>query len=320
MISRIQAGDIKIPKFQRGFVWDEEDIIKLLESIYEGYPIASLLFWLSDKPMKSERSLGGFELPPTPDKYPRNYVLDGQQRLTTIYGVLNWPDSKKLNKLNVYFDLEDQSFRHYAGEDNVRHIPMNILFNTSAFLEVHKDWAGLPDERDLISKANILYETFREYLIPVVTIKEKTVEEVCPIFERINSSGVHLDVFDLMVAATWTDDFDLNDEVLDIRESAKLKDFENLENTIYLKIMAAIQGFGSKKDGILKLRELHPKRLTELAIMVKTSVERAVDFLSTDLAVPSDAFLPYENQLVVYSYFFSKVKNPVSTQLDVLRR
>jgi len=112
------------------------------------------------------------------------------------------------------------------------------------FWKFIKIGAGLPDERDLISKANILYETFREYLIPVVTIKENTVEEVCPIFERINSSGVHLDVFDLMVAATWTDDFDLNDEVLDIRESAKLKDFENLENTIYLKIMAAIQGFG----------------------------------------------------------------------------
>jgi hypothetical protein len=86
LVHRIQSGDIKIPKFQRGFVWDEDQIIKLLESIYEGYPIGSLLFWLSDKPMRSERDIGGFELPTTPDKYPRNYVLDGQQRLTTIYG------------------------------------------------------------------------------------------------------------------------------------------------------------------------------------------------------------------------------------------
>jgi uncharacterized protein with ParB-like and HNH nuclease domain len=88
LIDRIKAGDIKIPKFQRGFVWTESQVIALLESIYEGYPIGSLLFWLSDVPMKSERDLGGFHLPETPEKYPRNYVLDGQQRLTTIYGVL----------------------------------------------------------------------------------------------------------------------------------------------------------------------------------------------------------------------------------------
>jgi hypothetical protein len=320
LISKIQAGDIKIPKFQRGFVWDEEDIIKLLESIYEGYPIASLLFWLSDKPMKSERSLGGFELPPTPEKYPRNYVLDGQQRLTTIYGVLNWPDPKKLNKLNVYFDLENQRFHHYSGEDNVRHIPMNILFNTSAFFEFHKKWSGLLDEKELISNAYILLEIFREYLMPVVTIKEKTVEDVCPIFERINSSGVHLDVFDLMVAATWTDNFDLNDKVVEIRESTKLKDFERLDNTTYLKIMSVIHGFGSKRDNILKLRELSPERLIELAKIVQESVEKAVDFLSTDLAVPSDAFLPYENQLVVFSYFFSRIRSPSSAQLEVLRK
>jgi hypothetical protein len=84
--------------------------------------------------------------------------------------------------------------------------------------------------------------------------------------------------------------------------------------------MASIQGLGSKKDSILKMRDIPPGRLIELAAIVKKSVERAVDFLSTDLAVPSDAFLPYENQLVVYSYFFSKAKNPTSNQLDVLRR
>lgn len=320
LVNRIQSGDIKIPKFQRGFVWDEDDIIKLLESVYEGYPISSLLFWLSDKPMKSERDLGGFGLPETPDKYPRNYVLDGQQRLTTIYGVLNWPDHKKLNKLNVYFDLEDLSFHHYSGEENIRHIPMNILFNTTAFLNYQKNWAGFSDEEVLQNKANELYETFREYQIPVVTIKEKTVEEVCPIFERINSSGTQLDVFDLMVAATWTDEFDLNDQVSKIRESTKLKDFEHVSNTIYLKIMSSIQWGGSKKNNVFKLRELAPERLAELAQIVQDSIEKTVDFLSTELSVPSDAFLPYENQLVVYSYFFYKVRDPTSNQLNLLKR
>jgi len=320
LVTRIKSGDIKIPKFQRGFVWYESQIIDLLESIYEGYPIGSLLFWLSETPMKSERDMGGFELPETPEKYPRNYVLDGQQRLTTIYGVLNWPDRDKLHKLNVRFDLDNLSFQHFAGEHNDRHVPMNILFNTSEFIEFQKKLSEFTDGKELIDRANVLYETFREYLIPVVTIQEKSVEDVCPIFERINSTGTQLNQFDLMVAATWSNAFDLNDQVAEIRDSAKLKDFENIDNTIYLKMMSSIHGFGSKRTGVFKLRSLSPEVLITLAKTVQNSAERAIDFLSTDISVPSDAFLPYENLLVVYAYFFSKVKTPTHDQLNALRK
>jgi len=61
LINRIESGDIKIPKFQRGFVWQEEQILKLLESIYQEYPIGSLLFWLSEQLRKSERNVRGLE-------------------------------------------------------------------------------------------------------------------------------------------------------------------------------------------------------------------------------------------------------------------
>ena len=106
LVERIDDGDIKIPKFQRGFIWTEDQILYILESIYHGYPIGSLLFWLTKTPMREERNLGDFELPSTPEQYPRNYVLDGQQRLTSIYGVLKWKKPETADKLNVYFDLE----------------------------------------------------------------------------------------------------------------------------------------------------------------------------------------------------------------------
>jgi hypothetical protein len=68
------------------------------------------------------------------------------------------------------------------------------------------------------------------------------------------------------------------------------------------------------------LRKLSPERLIELAKIVQESVEKAIDFLSADLAIPSDAFLPYENQLVVFSYFFAKSKHPTKAQLEVLKK
>jgi hypothetical protein len=84
--------------------------------------------------------------------------------------------------------------------------------------------------------------------------------------------------------------------------------------------MSSIKGYGSKRDGVFKLRYLSSEELDRLGQEVKNSVERAIDFLSTDLSVPSDAFLPYENQLVVFAYFFSKVISPNPEQLSTLRQ
>src|SRR5674476_174358 len=206
LVDRIDTGDIKIPKFQRGFIWTDDQILYILESIYNGYPIGSLLFWLTKTPMTAERDIGGFELPSTPDQYTRNYVLDGQQRLTSIYGVLKWDKPYTPHKLNIYFDLEQGKFFHYKDEmkdTKNTHVPMNILFDTSKGLGFRTKLNDHPNAIELQNKYDILYEVFREYSFPVVTISEKTLEEVCPIFERINSTGTRLDVFDLMVAATW---------------------------------------------------------------------------------------------------------------------
>lgn len=320
LVSRIQAGDIKVPKFQRGFIWKKQQVLTLLESIYEGYPIGSLLFWLTNEKMKSEKDIGGFDLPPTPDIYPRNYVLDGQQRLTSIYGVLNWENAKQVHILNVYYNLKEKEFYHYNNENNAKSIPLNILFNTTKFLDFQKSITVFDDYDVLNVELITLYETFKEYLIPVVTIKEKTVEDVSPVFERINSTGTQLSIFDLMVAATWSEGFDLDDSIKDVRDSTRLKDFENINNSAFLKLMARVQGFGAKRDSIFKLRNLQADDLRSLSEKIKKSIERAVDFLATDLNVPSDAFLPYENQLIVIAYYYSKVQSPTHTQLKSLRR
>ena len=90
LFTKIGSGDIKIPTFQRrASVWNNDQVIDLLDSVLNGYPIGSLLFWLTNTRLKSERNVGGFSLPETPERYPRNYVLDGQQRLTALYAVLN---------------------------------------------------------------------------------------------------------------------------------------------------------------------------------------------------------------------------------------
>ena len=72
LVSRISDGDIKIPAFQRGFVWNQEQIIDLLDSLYHNYPIGSILLWSSNERLKSSRNIGGLKLPDREPEYSVN--------------------------------------------------------------------------------------------------------------------------------------------------------------------------------------------------------------------------------------------------------
>lgn len=63
IIANVLNGNIRIPSFQRGFVWDADRVAHLMDSIYKGYPFGSLLFWRTKTPLTTERNLGPFSLP-----------------------------------------------------------------------------------------------------------------------------------------------------------------------------------------------------------------------------------------------------------------
>lgn len=66
LVSDVTKGNIKIPVFQREYVWNDEQIMSLLDSIYMGYPVGSILLWSTKTALNHERNVGGFKLPDTP--------------------------------------------------------------------------------------------------------------------------------------------------------------------------------------------------------------------------------------------------------------
>jgi hypothetical protein len=83
------------------------------------------LFWLATEPLATERDLADFALPATPEKYPRNYVLDGQQRLATIFAVLRWqgkPEDESI--FNVSFDLQTETFVRTPAPSPQTYLPV----------------------------------------------------------------------------------------------------------------------------------------------------------------------------------------------------
>jgi uncharacterized protein with ParB-like and HNH nuclease domain len=86
--TQVRKGEVKVPQFQRPFVWGEDKALDLLDSVKNNYPLGSLLLWRTTDKLATERNIGDFRLPETDDLSPTEYVLDGQQRLTVLYSAL----------------------------------------------------------------------------------------------------------------------------------------------------------------------------------------------------------------------------------------
>ncbi|MFZ0118738.1 MAG: hypothetical protein WAL99_04680 [Pseudonocardiaceae bacterium] len=158
------------------------------------------------------------------------------------------------------------------------------------------------------------------YRLPVVTLKNLKLDEVCPIFERINSSGTRLSIYDLMVAATWSRDFDLNTRTKTLAGMLERKDFDKIEQATILKVLSAVQTRSVQREAILQLRNLQPVELDNLVEKAKGGLERAVDLLVTDFRVHSLDFLPYEAHLVILASVLAERKNLTSSEVRRVRQ
>ena len=322
LISRIEEGDIKIPAFQRGFVWNQEQVLELLDSIYRDYPIGSILLWTTNERLKSTRNIGGFLIPEREPEYPVNYVLDGQQRLATIYAVFckdrgRDPQNSRYDIdpdiFEIYFDLDDDKFvPDYDLDDGHANLKMSSLLDVNKFL----DEVGKLDEK-YRQQARNFQSKLMNYEIPVVSTTKRNKDEVGIIFERINNTGTRLTTLDLMVAWTWGEDFHLREELDQILEILDLKGFGETPDKIILQCLAGIVEKTTKTRDILKL---DPETVRNNIDNLGSSLEKSIDFLSTELNVSSRDFLPHSHQIVPLTFFFSRVNTPNQDQRKILKQ
>ncbi|NKZ03839.1 DUF262 domain-containing protein [Actinomadura latina] len=200
LASRVYEGQIKLPKFQREFVWTRGQIIDLLDSIARNYPIGSLLLWRRDLPLASERAIAGLPIDPRDNKNVTAYLLDGCQRLSTICGALHWEPDDPRSKWNLAYDLREERFLHREDLDDppAHQVPLRFLTDPSAFF---KRVTRLPEEQE--NRAELLFNRFAQYEVAVVTLEATSITEVGRIFERVNTRGTPLTTVEIVRAATW---------------------------------------------------------------------------------------------------------------------
>ncbi|MGL2604710.1 DUF262 domain-containing protein [Helicobacter pylori] len=304
-------GRYFLPDIQREYVWlqnaDEKKIEQLFDSILRGYPIGSFLFWKLPKEdiAKSDEQDSdklNFQLYQFITNYderkPHNekirieqirrddlyIVLDGQQRLTSLYiGLKGTRTLKKKNaKINnpnayeekrLYLNLKHQpnmdnpednyefEFHAQKPENDKKH----FWFKVGDILELKNVW-NYAQEHDLKGDALKLLETLNKafhdkQLISFFEETEKNLNKVLNIFIRVNSGGVKLSYSDLLMSIlTASFSSDIREKMNELVDALKDQGFSNMGQDQVLKTCLLLIG----KDTTFELKNFNKKNIKEI--------------------------------------------------------
>lgn len=319
LAERVLTGDILLPKFQRDFVWPREKVVGLLDSIARNYPIGSVLLWQSRQELASERTIAGLEIAAMRPDYPVNYLLDGQQRLSTVCGALFWrPIGDAESIWNVAYDLRNQQFIHLSGlsDPPLDIMPIRFMAEPATFFRR----LTAVDDTQLNERAEALFNRFQNYMVAAVTLADMSIDDIAPIFERVNSTATPLTIMDLMRAATWSPDFDLRDSIDELLRALSDRDYGGVDRKTMLRAVSAAAGYGFAVDDIDRLRHKSVEELRGILEEVEDAARRAVDFLTTHIRAPRPQSLPYANQFAVLVEIFRHVQAASQDQFSAVER
>src|SRR6185437_7317855 len=198
ILAEVKSGDLVVPWFQRPFVWDDDQRLALMDSIAQGMPIGSLLVWrTSRRDLRTYDRVGGIQLECAHEGEKVNYLIDGHQRVSTLFGALyagsREPASGDETRWPLYYELaakDRPAFRVPPRRGPVPNhwLPLDILLDGDRLFDFTQRLRQ-EGRRDLAKEAENLANIFRDYIIPIVPLVTEELDIVTDAFVRINSQG-----------------------------------------------------------------------------------------------------------------------------------
>ena len=359
LLREIREGKIQLPDFQRGWVWDDDHIRDLLVSIARSFPIGAVMLLEAGGEVRFQtRPVEGLEGLVPPDLEPEKLILDGQQRLTTLTQALSLEapvntrtaKGKKI-KRHYYFDIrkavempraldeaviavdEHRQLRSNFGRDveldlSTRELECKQLYFPCSQVMSSDDWEATlhqvaPEQfGTYMSFRSQVLAPFRNYQLPVIQLKKETSKEaVCLVFEKVNTGGVQLSVFELITASYAAEGYNLRDDwfgskVRDVESrKARIEQDDLLKGTEATEFLQAIS-----------LLYTHEQRQADLAAGKAGKQARPVSAKRADvLQLPLSAWQRWADDLEAgfrhagkflrKECFYSRRELPYSTQL-----
>lgn len=347
VLDGIAAGQIQLPDFQRGWVWDDNHIRSLIASLSLSYPIGAVMFLEAGGVPFKPRLFAGVQLQPAPN--PKTLVLDGQQRLTSMYlslrsgqpvptrtekgadirrvyfldmakcldpeadredAVISVPESLQVTadfgrKVELDVSTPDQQFAQ-------RLFPVALLFNTEGYMNWKMGFAQYHAQNPeaalfLMRFDQAIWLRFQQFKVPAIELTQDTPREaVCQVFEKVNTGGVTLTVFELMTATFAADEFNLRED-WDARQErlvAKHDVLRAVDGTSFLTAVTLLASYrrhlanktavSCKRVDVLKLTLADFKALES---PIEKGFKRAAELLAEE-KIFDERSLPYATQLI----------------------
>ncbi|MGH9315518.1 MAG: GmrSD restriction endonuclease domain-containing protein [Thermoanaerobaculia bacterium] len=310
LLDEIARGEVLLPEIQRAYVWKGPQVTKLIDSLYRDYPAGQILLWDTiDLPIT--KNLAGVETPTLPSTGRPKIVLDGQQRLTSLYKALGKTD----DKINVYFNLETEQFQLYLRrlDADPRWVPVREVVNGDrgelAILQ-RIAAAGGPSLSDPGSQAYLerlqRLRRIGEYKFPIEIFKSDDYEQVTELFVRINSAGTRLRAAELVLAQLA---LRLPGAIVEKFEKA-MDDYADIDYELDPRfLIRALIAVATTQSRFRYLTEFWKKPADEIEQLwgrTRKGIDSAVNFVRQNGRFESSDWLPSQNTLIPLAAYFER--------------
>jgi hypothetical protein len=345
LLKRAKEGRLRVPHFQRDFVWRRQDIADLFDSIARQYPIGTLFLWGAQPVPNSRPRIGPLSLPEY--KGETWLVLDGQQRLTTLVGVL-LADEREWSaegdddppRWRLFFDVESNGFNHAKPDEPPppSYVPVPALLDTLKLFKYLEsmlnaiDSGPQPEGLDRktvfgwIGRAQEVARAIQSYRIPLVEIKTNNLGIAVESFSRLNKKGRDIGQDEMFSALTYREGetaFHLAAEIDKLQTEMVRSGFGEVDRTILLRaVLTAANLDIYRTDWTLlseQVKENVWRKLPDAVAEASKGLEHARRFLC-GLGVLNARMLPYSMQLVALSAFYGRCDEPTTAQTKLLTR
>lgn len=330
ILIELQRGVYQIPEFQRPSVWGDEQRLDLLDSIVKGLPIGSFLVWRSVlHKLQTYDKVAGIPVPESPPGLEkRTYLIDGHQRISTLFGALVRPpqarQGSEAKRWPLYFELgsgDRPAFRLPPRGDNAapsHWLPLDILLDDKAmFFFRDKLYKAGEDER--AAEAARVVSVFKDYIVPIVPLVTESLDLVTDAFVRINSKGSDMTEAHMLRALTYLKPkIDTDKGFKIVRDALQPLGFGDLPDQPLVNSLKATLGLDVYRASVTELNErliASPDTLARL----KDALVEAVTLLRA-IGVLGWGALPYAYQLVTLAALAARAPGSLAARRAALER
>lgn len=318
LLDEVQRGRIRIPPFQRGLRWNRDDAQQLLDSLYRGYPVGTLLLWETGAHAQ-DLQFGSVTIPAA-HRSDALWVVDGQQRLVSLIRTL-LPRDPLQDEFALYFDLDEGRFTRppppkAVSEDPARWLSLVHVLNSEDLIQWLLDNVSTAERRE---RAIQLGKRLREYAIPVYVVRTDSEEVLRDIFGRVNTRGKQLEAGDVFDALHGARTGSRPATFRDIAQELQSLHFGLVEEKILYRLLRVLQGADVSTRSERELQLSSEEARTAYALTASVARE-VIQFLKRDAGIPHYSLLPYKQPIITLGKFFQHHREPSTRSRDLLAR